>query len=72
MLRWLLALVVAGALSAFAVLLLTGHYVGEGPILLRLGEGHGIHLGDVFVVISWTAALLAGAGLLRVTGRRDG
>jgi hypothetical protein len=68
-LRWLSALVIAGIVSAFAVLLLTGHYVTEGPVLLRLGEDHGVHLGDVFVVSGWAVALLAEVRLLLVAAR---
>ena len=72
MLRWLLALVVAGVLSAFAVLLLTGEYVNDGPVLVRLGEDRGIHLGDLFVLTGWAAALLSEAGLLLVRARDEG
>ena len=72
MLRWLSVLVVAAILSVFAVLLLTGHYLADGPVLLRLGENHGIHAGDLLVILGWVAALLAVGGLLRATGRRDG
>lgn len=72
MLRWLSALVVAAVLSAFAVLLLTGQYVNEGPVLVRLTRTHGVHVGDLFVVLGWAVALLAVGGLLRPTGRRDG
>ncbi len=68
-LRWLLALVIAGIVSAFAFLLLTGDYINEGPVLVTLSEGHGIHEGDVFVVTGWATALLSEAGLLLV-GRR--
>lgn len=64
MLRWLLAFLVAGVVSAFAVLLLTGEYVNDGPVLLTLGEDHGIHTGDIFVATGWAAALLAEVGLL--------
>lgn len=71
-LRWLSALVVAAVLSAFAVLLLTGQYVNEGPVLVRLTRTHGVHVGDLFVVLGWAVALLAVGGLLRPTGRRDG
>ena len=71
-LRWLFAIVIAGILSAFAVLLLTGEYVNDGPVLVALSEGHGIHKGDIFVVTGWAAALLAVGGLLRAPGRRDG
>ena len=72
MLRWLLALVVAGVLSAFAVLLLTGEYVNDGPVLVRLGEDRGIHLGDLFVLTGWAAALLSEAGLLLCRARDEG
>jgi hypothetical protein len=71
-LRWLLALVIAGVLSAFAVLLLTGQYVNDGPVLVTLSEGHGIHEGDVFVVTGWAAALLSEAGLLLLGARNRG
>ncbi len=72
MLRRLSALVVAAVLSAFAVLLLTGRHLADGPVLLRLGADHGVHAGDLFVVLGWAVALLAVGGLLRATGRRDG
>jgi hypothetical protein len=71
-LRWLSALLIAAVLSAFAVLLLTGQYLNEGPVLLRLSQTHGVHAGDLFVVLGWAAALLAVGGLLRAAGRRDG
>ncbi len=70
--RWLSALVIAGVLSVFAVLLLTGRYVNQGPVLLRLGEDHGIHGGDLFIILGWAVALLAEVGLVRGAGRRDG
>ena len=71
-LRWLFALVIAGIVSAFAVLLLTGRYLADGPVLLRIGPDHGVHAGDLFVVLGWAAALLAVVGLVRAPGRRDG
>jgi hypothetical protein len=71
-LRWLFAIVIAGILSAFAFLLLTGEYVNDGPVLVALSEEHGIHKGDVFVVTGWAAALLSEAGLLLIGVRRDG
>ena len=70
-LRRIPALVLAGVLTAFAVLLLAGHHAYEGPVLLRLSEDHGVHLGDVFVVLGWAAALAAELGLLRATSRED-
>lgn len=71
-LRWLSALVITAVLSVFAVLLLTGRYLADGPVLLRLGAERGVHAGDLVVVLVWAAALLAVAGLLRTTDRRDG
>ena len=71
-LRWLSALVVAGVLSAFAVLLVTGEYANDGPVLVALGADRGIHQGDVFVITGWAVALLSVIGLLRGAGRRDG
>jgi hypothetical protein len=71
-LRWLSALVIAVILSAFAVLLLTGRYVNDGPVLVTLGADRGIHAGDVFIVAGWAVALLAEVGLLRAAERRDG
>ena len=70
MLRWLLAIVLAGIVSAFAVLLLTGQYINEGPVLVTLSAGHGIHEGDIFVATGWATALISEAGLL-LTGRRN-
>ncbi|MGY1624179.1 hypothetical protein ACI789_18430 [Geodermatophilus sp. SYSU D00965] len=71
MLRWVFALVVAGILSAFAFLLLTGRYLNDGPVLLAFSEDHGIHRGDVFVVCGWAAALISEVGLLLTAGRRE-
>ena len=71
MLRRIPALVIAGVLSVFAVLLLAGHYAYEGPVLLRLTESHGVHLGDVVVVLGWAAALAAEMSLLRTTGHQQ-
>ena len=70
MLRWLYALVVAGILSAFAFLLVTGRYLNDGPVLFRLSPDHGLHQGDVFVLCGWAAALLSEVGLLVTTRKR--
>ncbi|MGK5110432.1 hypothetical protein [Geodermatophilus sp. CPCC 205506] len=70
MLRWLFALVVAGIVSAFAFLLITGDYLNEGRVLFRLTEDHGMHQGDIFVLCGWAAALLSEIGLLVTTGKR--
>lgn len=70
--RWLLAIVVSGVVSAFTVLLVTGEYSNDGPILVTLGEDRGVHAGDVFVLTGWALALLAVAGLLAAGRHRDG
>ncbi|MGY1631545.1 hypothetical protein ACI784_07550 [Geodermatophilus sp. SYSU D01186] len=69
MLRLLFAIVVAGILTVFAFLLLTGEYINDGAVLVRLSEDHGIHRGDIFVVTGWAAALLSEIGLLITSGR---
>ena len=63
-LRWLFALVAAGMLTAFAVLLVTGRYLNEGPVLLVVADEHGLHKGDVFVLTGWAAAMLSLLGFL--------
>ena len=70
MLRWLFAIVIAGVVSAFAFLLLTGEYVNDGAVLVELSEDRGIHEGDVLVLAGWAAALLSAAGLL-LAGESD-
>jgi hypothetical protein len=69
-LRWLFAAVVAGILTVFAFLLVTGKYTNDGPVLFLLTPEHGVHRGDVFVVCGWAAALLSEVGLLVSTRRR--
>ncbi len=59
MLRWLCALVVGGVLSVFALLLLTGKYVSDGPVVAEVTPQHGVHAGDLFVIAGWALALVA-------------
>jgi hypothetical protein len=59
MVRWLGALLAAAVMSVFAVLLLTGDYVREGPVLVQLSTTHGIHRGDVGIVSLWTLGMLS-------------
>jgi len=61
--------VTALVLSGFAVLLLSGQYVREGPVLVTLTATHGIHRGDLGVAAAW---LLGMIGLLAgvLSGRR--
>ncbi|MBB3086917.1 hypothetical protein [Geodermatophilus sabuli] len=70
MIRWGCALVVAGVLSAFAFLLVTGEYITDGPVLIQFSESHGVHRGDVFVLCGWVAAILSEVALLGTSRRR--
>jgi hypothetical protein len=58
-LRWLCALLVGAVLSGFMFLLVTGRYINDGPVLVRLTTTHGLHLGDLFVLTGWVLAMLA-------------
>jgi hypothetical protein len=58
MLRWAGALLAVAALSVFAVLLLTGDYIREGPVLVTLSATHGIHRGDLGVVAVWALGVI--------------
>ena len=53
------ALVVGAVLTVFAVLLLTGRYINDGPTLVALTDDHGLHAGDLFVIAGWVAAMTA-------------
>jgi hypothetical protein len=64
--RWLCATVTGIVLTVFTFLLLTGRYINDGAVLVRVSRGHGIHEGDVFVVGAWAVAML---GLLVLTVR---
>jgi hypothetical protein len=53
-----LVAVVAGVLSAFALLLLAGHGPWSGTALVSLGSNqHGINTGDVPVLAAWAGAM---------------
>jgi hypothetical protein len=70
MLRWVGALLTAAVLSGFAVLLLTGEYVREGPVLVTLTATHGIHRGDVGIAAFWALGMI-GLLIALLAGRRD-
>jgi hypothetical protein len=63
--RWLYAIVVEAVLSGFAVLLLTGRYINEGPVVLSLSLRHGLHSGDLLVLGGWVVATSALVALSR-------
>jgi hypothetical protein len=45
--------------TGFTVLLLTGHYREEGPVLVTVADDHGLHSGDVFVIAGWAVSIVA-------------
>ena len=53
MVRWAGVLLTTAVLSGFAVLLLTGDYIREGPVLFTLTQSHGVHRGDLGIVAAW-------------------
>jgi hypothetical protein len=69
--RWLCLLVSGGVVSGFAFLLVTGSYLNDGPVLLRLSANHGLHAGDFFVFLGWLAAMGALGWLALIGPRRD-
>jgi hypothetical protein len=69
MLRWLFALVVGLILTAFTFLLLTGHNLIDGPVLITLTQSHGLHAGDLLVIAGWAVGMAALVLLARDSGR---
>ena len=67
-LRWLSALVVAGIVSGFTFLLLTGDYINDGPVVVAVSESRGVHAGDLFVFAGWAVAMAALGLLIRRRG----
>ncbi|MGY5882450.1 hypothetical protein [Modestobacter lacusdianchii] len=70
-LRWLGASVAVAVLTAFAYLLVTGRYADEGPVLLVLRPGRGVHRGDLFVVAGWVLGVSAVLTAAASAGRRE-
>jgi len=48
-----LVLVLLGILTALTVLALAGERRFDGPLLVNLGQAHGVHLGDFIPVTFW-------------------
>jgi hypothetical protein len=69
--RWLCVLVAGGVVTGFAFLLVTGSYINDGPVLLRLSANHGLHAGDLFVFLGWLVAMAALGWLALIGPRRD-
>ena len=52
-------------LSGFTALLLHGTYEFEGPVVLSVSYDHGLHAGDVLVLLGWAVAMAAVVLLVR-------
>ena len=61
--RLVSALIVGAVLTGFAFLLLTGQYVNDGPVMVAVSPTHGIHLGDLFILMGWATGMLAVSAL---------
>ena len=59
MLRRLCVLLIGVVLTGFAFLLVTGRYVNDGEVVARVTSEHGVHIGDLFVIGGWVAAMTA-------------
>ncbi|WP_127131059.1 hypothetical protein [Georgenia sp. SYP-B2076] len=69
MLRRLVAVVVVGAATAVALLLLAGHHRWAGPVILEVSGSHGLNAGDLPVLAAWAAVALWGWRVWRRPGR---
>jgi hypothetical protein len=67
MLDRLSALLAVVVLTGFSLLLVTGRYLADGPVLLSLSAEHGLHEGDLLVAAGWAAGV---AAVLRLLLRR--
>jgi hypothetical protein len=61
--------VVGLVLSGFTALLLHGTYEFEGPVVLTLTFNHGLHAGDVLLLLGWLVAMAAVVLLVRRPSR---
>jgi hypothetical protein len=67
--RWLYALVVGAVVTGFAFLLVTGRYINDGPVVVTVARGHGLHIGDLFVLAGWAVAMVSLGVLAAGPGR---
>jgi len=69
MYRWVCALVASAVVTGFAFLLVTGQYINEGDVVVSVTSTHGLHQGDVLVVLGWAVSLIAVFVLTVTPGR---
>jgi hypothetical protein len=50
-------LLLAAVVSVFALLLLAGYGPWSGPVLMRIGARHGVHEGDLPVLVAWACSM---------------
>lgn len=63
--RLVASVVASAAVAVLVILAADGSNRFSGPVLMRIGETHGIHLTDVFVAAVGATALAALAVLAR-------
>lgn len=59
MFRWVCALVASAVVTGFAFLLVTGQYSNDGDVVAVVTPSHGLHQGDVLVLLGWALAIAA-------------
>ena len=57
---------VGAVVTWFSLLLVTGHYIDEGPVLVELSSRHGVHTGDIVVAALWAVSILSLFALTRL------
>ena len=63
--RLVASVVAAAAIAVLVILAVAGSNKFSGPVLVRVGENHGIHRTDVFVAVVGATAVAAVALLAR-------
>ncbi|SDQ66467.1 hypothetical protein [Quadrisphaera sp. DSM 44207] len=67
---WWSAAVTCSVLTCFAVLIVTGRVVTEGPVLFSISRTHGVHAGDVLVAAAWVLGTATALGRALAPARR--
>jgi len=62
------AVVAVVVLTGFALLLVTGRYLADGPVVLSFSGAHGLHEGDLLVAAGWAVGV---AAVVRLLTRRS-
>ena len=46
-------------MSGLMLLVVTGHYIDEGPVIATFSKTHGLHRGDLLVLGAWLVGMVA-------------